>query len=132
MQDANASDRANQTQNTPTIAPIGDEELNFRLREYIKTYNETLKRHSVKLNKESETKIYCNQPLTTNQKKAQATSLRISMDLLSSMIIFFLDQSDVQYKFFEIALDAAQRTPQKAPPSLYSDFVLKVILSPAV
>lgn len=52
MQDTITTENNDQEESGPTIAPIGDEELNFRLREYIKTYNETLKRHAIKLNSE--------------------------------------------------------------------------------
>lgn len=43
----------NDDQSTNNIEMIADEELNFRLRDYVKSYHETIKRNSLKLERES-------------------------------------------------------------------------------
>lgn len=42
-------------QPTNNIDMIADEELNFRLREYVKSYHETIRKNSLKLERESNT-----------------------------------------------------------------------------
>ncbi len=44
---------SNDDQPTDNIEMIADEELNFRLRDYVKSYHETIRKNSLKLERES-------------------------------------------------------------------------------